>query len=235
MCLVLEIKAQYISVHPVGMAKYYSTTVSPIINQGKKWLNNPQYIGLKYDHWLLDKKLLLSGFFYRFDGNTGFEVTEPFFGYGSTRTVIYRYGSLIGWNLLTGNSSFTITPTAAIIFQNAVGTAPSGPNGPIDQDYLPFEGTRYTEVLPGAQIVIGPGIDLGWNPFWRILLNFKFYYAFAFKPYQRYIVEYSYNGIPQPDGVWESRGTGMFLSVGLGFRLFDIQMKPSPKGRAKLK
>jgi hypothetical protein len=231
----INIKAQYFSIHPIGEAKFYSSTVSPILHQEGRYPDNAQYIGLKYDQWAMNKKLLIGGFFFRFNGSAGFLVSEPYFGYGNVSTTIYRFGGFAGWNLLASKSRFTMTPFVTLIFQNASIKSPSREIGPIDPLYLPFEGTRFTEVLGGNQIVLGPGFDVSWNPFWKILINIKMCYSFAFKPYQRYIVEYTYNGVPQPDGVWESDGTGMFYSLGLGFRLFDIKMKTKPKSRSKRK
>ncbi len=228
-----QIIAQYLSIHPIGEAKYYSKTISPILNQDGRFADNRQYIGIKYDHWSMNKRLLIGVFYFKFRGSTGFQVIEPYFGYGNINTTLNRFGAFAGWNLLSSKSNFTISPFATIIFQNAFTTSPSGEVGPIDPIYLPYQGTRYIEALGGNQIVLGPGFDIGWNPFWKIFINIKMHYAFAFKPYQRYIVEYSYNGVQQPDGVWETDGTGMFYSLGLGFRLFDIQMKTKSKVRQK--
>jgi hypothetical protein len=220
--------AQQFSVHFAGQANYFSKTLDPVINQDGRNFTNTQYIGIKYDHTFKGDQLYLAAYLFRFDGWVGFTVSDPYFGFGTGRGPLYRIGSSIGWNLLK-NSRIKLIPNANLIVQWPKNLGYES-MGDIDPNmHTPFKGTIYFEGLNTTSILIGPGLDLIYNPWWRINLIFSSYYSFGFVPYAKYFFEYTYDGIRQPLGIWSADGTGFFYSVGVGFKLGKLEKKQVKK------
>lgn len=232
-----SMSAQQFSIHFAGEANYFSKTIVPIINQTESYFTNNQYIGLKYDHIFKNDKLYLSVYVFRYTGSVGFISSEPYFGFGASNGPVYRMGSSIGWNLLN-NSRFKIIPNANFIYQwpyqrNGFGVTERGGLDPTL--HLPFAGTRYLDALDNSSVLLGPGLDIIYNPWWRINLVFSSYYSFGFVPFAKFYLEYTYNGIPQPRGEWSADGTGFFYSVGAGFKLGKLVEKKAKKKSRKSK
>ena len=62
---------------------------------------------------------------------------------------------------------------------------------------------------------------LSWNPIGRLYLLGNIYYTYGYRPFQKYYFEYSYQGVEQPTAEWHANGTGVFATIGLGWKLWN--------------
>ena len=62
---------------------------------------------------------------------------------------------------------------------------------------------------------------LSWNPIGRLYLLGNIYYTYGYRPFQKYYFEYSYQGVEQPTAEWHANGTGVFTTIGLGWKLWN--------------
>jgi len=93
------------------------------------------------------------------------------------------------------------------------------------RDGLPINGPSYFELEPmeaipmnTTQIVPSLGFRTGFVFWKRLDIGLGVQGVYAFKPYQKMYLKYQYKGVVQPMAEYESTGTGLFVTLGVGYR-----------------
>lgn len=96
-------------------------------------------------------------------------------------------------------------------------------------DGLPINGPNYFELEPmdakamnTAQVVPSLGFRTGFLFWKRLDIGLGFQGVYAFKPYQKLYLKYQYKGVVQPTAEYESTGTGLFVTLGIGYRFAKL-------------
>lgn len=96
-------------------------------------------------------------------------------------------------------------------------------------DGCPINGPNYFEKEPPiaeprntTQIVPSLGFRTGFVFWKRLDIGLSFQGVYAFKPYQKMYLDYNYKGIDQPRAEYESTGTGLFVTLGVGYRFAKL-------------
>ena len=104
----------------------------------------------------------------------------------------------------------------------------SKPNG---ADIYPFEisGPHIVETEPTTaetfktfQIVPSIGFRTGFVFWKRLDIGLSFQGVLGYKPYQKMYLAYEYKGVPQKTGEFEANGTGLFVTLGIGYRFAKL-------------
>lgn len=89
----------------------------------------------------------------------------------------------------------------------------------------PVNGPNYFELEPMSaepmnttQIVPSIGFRTGFVFWKRLDIGLGIQGVYAFKPYQKMYLKYQYKGVVQPMAEYESTGTGLFVTFGIGYR-----------------
>jgi hypothetical protein len=189
---------------------------------------------LTYEHVLNNKKISLFTSFCIFDGFT-FVVFEHG-GYvdgngnsvdasGFSGITVQRFDFGINYNLINMNRKYYLKPLLGVGLQfsrikdNEIG------------NQLPINGPNYFQIEPlsasplnTTQLVPSIGIKTGFVFWKRLVIDLGFQGVLGFKAYQKLTLKYNYKGIIQKTGEFESNGTGLFVTLGIGYR-FDKLIK----------
>ena len=94
---------------------------------------------------------------------------------------------------------------------------------------LPIDGPHYFELEPMSaepmnttQIVPSLGFRTGFVFWKRLDIGLGVQGVYAFKPYQKMYLKYQYKGEVQPMAEYESTGTGLFVTLGVGYRFAKL-------------
>ncbi len=200
-------------------------------NGGISGAQTANVFSVSYEHFLSDSRFSLFTVYSKFDGYTfmfyekggasipGGDIVA---GSGYNGTVIYRYNLGLAYNLIQKKRRFYFSPNISFGIQN------SKPNG---KDIYPFEiiGPNYIETEPTSavafktiQIVPSGGFRTGWVFWKRLDIGLSFQGVLGFKPYQKMYFKYEYKGTPQPTAEFEANGTGLFVTLGIGYRFAKL-------------
>ncbi|HQX44235.1 MAG TPA: hypothetical protein PK209_06765, partial [Saprospiraceae bacterium] len=90
-------------------------------------------------------------------------------------------------------------------------------NGP---DYYQLE-LITAESYNNLQLMPILGFSTGFL-FWNKLdINLNIQGVIGFNAFQKMFFKYTYKGVPQETAVFEGRGTGIYTSIGVGYRFFN--------------
>ena len=155
---------------------------------------------------------------------------ETWEGFGSSRTTLLRFSPYLGY-IINPDRKFRFIPYFKVIIEQSFITGLSSSKSIVTEIDEPFgyKGTIYIEPIKRIQYAPGLGLMLSWNPISRIYLVGNIYYTYGYRPFQKYYFEYSYQGVEQPTAEWHANGTGVFTSIGLGWKLWNADK--SSKGR----
>ncbi len=207
-----------------------SYAVVPIINGGKGSDGTDNSFCISYEHFLKNEKLSFVSTYLIFNGCT-LIYFEPNGWIGRDGTSIEAYGFCKGvkvhrfdlglsYNLLNYNKKLYLKPDASIGLQLSRKTDVEFWN-----DGEPVNGPSYFELEPMSaepmnttQIVPSLGFRTGFVFWKRLDIGLGVQGVYAFKPYQKMYLKYQYKGTPQPMAEYESTGTGLFVTLGIGYR-----------------
>lgn len=201
--------------------------VVPIVN-GKKYYSNTDYMfAISYEHFL-NNHISLMGSFCKFDGYTFiFFEKGGFISYGNeiggtgfTGVKVSRSDIGITYRLTNVKKRFYLSPFVAMGMQISRKTGVE-----IYSTLISINGPNYFELEPISadpfntiQVVPSLGFRTGFVLWKRFDIGLSFQGVYAFKPYQRMYLKYQYKGVVQPTGEFEATGTGLFVTLGVGYR-----------------
>jgi hypothetical protein len=210
-----------------GVTYTKDKAVVPIINQNNLPTGNDWYfIGLNYEHFTSSK------FSYHLQYTNYQDVTYitpdtagyhdgsgyPISAVGWPGVKVHRLDFGAGYNIFK-NRKIILQPFITISFQQAFYRGweyyDSWINGPHYYQTAPMK----AEAFNIFQITPGFGLKAGYAFANRYELFLKFNQIYGYRAYQRLTLTYTYKGVPQPNAVYESNGTGYFIALGLGYRI----------------
>ncbi len=215
----------------VSYVQIYAKTdaIVPVINGG----NGPDVtlptIGFSYEQFFKHKKYSLTASYMKFDGCTsiyferggwiaggGIALSKGFCG----GVDIKRFDLGFSYLLTKSNKKFYFKPVigAGLQLSRTTGWEFGIPGLPIDgPNYFELE-PMSAEPMNTTQIVPSLGFRTGFVFWKRLDIGLGVQGVYAFKPYQKMYLKYQYKGTPQPMAEYESTGTGLFVTLGIGYR-----------------
>lgn len=211
-----------------------TNAVVPIVNGKSDFENTGYFFEYKYTHYLKNK-LSLSLSFAKYKGcsfilfERGGYISDCF---GEVIAIgfcdgakINRVTADVSYNLMNKRSKFYLAPDIGIGFQIAQTTGVEYWR----DDGCPINGPNYFELEPmeaipmnTTQIVPSLGFRTGFVFWKRLDIGLGVQGVYAFKPYQKMYLKYEYKGTPQPMVEYESTGTGLFVTLGVGYRFAKL-------------
>jgi hypothetical protein len=211
----------------------HTNAVVPVVNGGDDFENTSRTFALSYEHFFRNGKYSIFTSYSKYDGCT-FIYFEPggwIAGGGDALAKGFCHGAKLhrfdlgGSYLLTKkNKKFYFKPFAGVGLQLSRKTKwEFGIPG------LPIDGPNYFELEPmeatpmnTSQIVPSLGFRTGFIFWKRLDLGLGVQGVYAFKPYQKMYLKYQYKGTVQPMAEYESTGTGLFVTLGIGYRFAKL-------------
>jgi len=207
-----------------------SSIVVPVVNGITGSDGTDDSFSVAYEHFLKNKKCSVVTSYSKFNGCTilYFEADgwigqdgTPISGYGFCHGVkVHRFDVGFSYNLLKTHKKIYAKPAFGIGLQKSVKTGSEFWN-----NGEPVNGPNYFEIEPmvakplnTTQITPWLGLRAGfvfWN---RLDIGLGIQGVYAFKPYQKMYLKYQYKGEVQPMAEYESTGTGLFVTFGIGYR-----------------
>ena len=214
---------------------FTKTNANPPVINGKEDFENTDYMfAFSYEHFFKNKKYSLTGSYSKYDGCTFILFEEGgYIGGGGTILAkgycggvdINRYDLGVSYLLTKSNKKIYVKPFLGAALQV---TCKTGWDYWSD-DGLPVNGPDYFELEPisgeaknTTQIVPTVGLRMGFVFWERIDFGLSVQGVYAFKPYQKMALKYHYKGVIQPTAEYESTGTGLFVTLGVGYRFAKL-------------
>ena len=207
-----------------------TTAVVPIINEGKGPDGTDNSFSFSYEHFIKKQRYSIAASYTQFNGCTLIYFEEggwvgrdgnPIDGYGFCNGIkIHRFDIGASCNVMKNKRKFYLKPCIWVGLQKSSLTGVS-----FWDDAEPVNGPNYFELEPMSaepmnttQIVPSLGFRTGFVFWKRLDVGLSFQGVYAFKPYQKLSLKYQYKGLVQPMAEYESTGTGLFVSLGVGYR-----------------
>lgn len=219
----------------VSLAQVYTHTnaVVPVVNGGDDFENTSRTFAISYEHYFRNSMYSLLASFIKYDGCT-FIYFEPggwVAGGGDALARgfcsgidLHRFDLGLSYLLTRKNKKFYFKPFISAGLQLSRKTGVE-----FWRDGLPINGPNYFELEPmeaipmnTTQIVPSLGFRTGFVFWKRLDLGLGVQGVYAFRPYQKMYLKYQYKGIPQPMAEYESTGTGLFVTLGIGYRFAKL-------------
>lgn len=211
-----------------------STIVVPVVNGGNGSDGIENSFGFSYEHFIKNTRYSILSSYSKFSGCTLIYFEEG--GWigrdGGTISAagfcggvkVHRLDVGISYNLLKVEKIFYLKPCLFVGLQKSVKTGVS-----FWADGEPINGPNYFELEPMSaeprnttQVVPSLGFRTGFVFWKRLDLGLGVQGVYAFRPYQKMYLKYQYKGIPQPMAEYESTGTGLFVTLGIGYRFAKL-------------
>ncbi|MEP6648257.1 MAG: hypothetical protein ABJC12_14300 [Saprospiraceae bacterium] len=213
-----------------GQMFYNSKTIVPVVYQYDEKDNEIFY---SLDLTLFEMgSCLIGAELSTFKGWVGFTASgETVLGFASSRTSLFRLSPYLGY-IIKPNQKFRLIPYFKTILEQSVITGLSSGISRVSEIDRPnsYKGTIFVEPIKRFQVSPGVGLMISWNPFGKVYLLGNIYYTYGYRPFQKYYFEYSYQGVEQPNAEWQANGTGVFTSIGIGFKLWNVDKNSKGRG-----
>lgn len=224
-----------------GSANFPEKSISglnPEIKSPKKSNSSENFYRISYEQ-AIKNKLVLTGAFARYPMSThiNFKIRDDSAkGFGWGGTYVTRFDLNLIYNLFA-RSNFIVQPYIGTGLQ----VSKADQNTKLSGDFL---ANWITEIIPyvnafdvegesysNTQFVPNFGLKVGYA-FWnRLELFLEYQQVFGHKTIQEISMNYSYKGIEQPKAIIYSDGTGRFVSLGIGYRLFQRSTKKKSENK----
>lgn len=212
-----------------------SRAITPLVNGGTGSDGTDFSIHLSYEHLLGKNRYSLIASYSGFEGCTlmYFEPGGWINSSGSSVTAfgfcdgvkVHRYDLGLAMNLINPGRKFYLKPGLFVGLQHSNVTDISFWN-----TGDPINGPNYFQLEPmiaipmnTIQFVPSIGVDMGFVLWKRLKLGIGIHGAYASKPYQKLYLKYKYKGVEQPMAEYESTGTGLFVTLGIGYRFVKLK------------
>lgn len=185
-----------------------------------------------YEHFFKQKKISITSSYIKYDGCTlvYFERGGVIAGGGELLAkgfcgvVMRRIDLGVSYLLTKKNKRFYFKPFVGAGLQRSKKTGVE-----YWGEGLPINGPSYFELEPMSaetmnttQIVPSLGFRTGFVFWKRLDIGLGVQGVYAFKAYQKMYLKYQYNGEIQPMAEYESTGTGLFVTLGVGYRFAKL-------------
>lgn len=203
--------------------------VVPVVNGWNGPDATDPTVGFSYEHFIKHKKYSLIASYMKFNGCTliYFEPGGWIAGGGEALAngfcdgvKLHRFDLGVSYLLTKKNKKLYFKPFLGTGLQISRTTGVE-----FWRDGLPINGPHYFELEPmeaipmnTSQIVPSLGFRTGYVFWKRLDLSLGVQGVYAFKPYQKMYLKYQYKGVVQPMAEYESTGTGLFVTLGVGYR-----------------
>ena len=204
-----------------GQMFYNSKTIVPVVNQFES-RSNDEYHSLNLTIIEIDRYMIGTAFS-TYQGWVDFNANaETWRGFGSSRKRLWRLSPYLGY-IISPDRKFRFIPYIKVIIEKSVITGLNSSKSQVAEIDEPFgyQGSIFVEPIKRIQLAPGAGLLLHWNTFGRLYLIGNIYYTYGYRPFQKYYFEYSYQGVEQPTAEWHANGTGVFTSIGIGYKLWN--------------
>jgi hypothetical protein len=208
---------------------FTKTNAKTLVVNGKEDFSNTDYFFLfSYEHFIASRYSLKASYS-KYDGCTFINFEEGGWIAGGGISLakgfcggvdIKRFDLGLSYLLTRSDRKFYFRPFAGAGLQLSRTTGVEfGIAGlPIDgPDYFELEPMR-AESMNTTQVVPSLGFRTGFLFWKRLDIGLGVQGVYAFKPYQKMYLKYQYKGTPQPMAEYESTGTGIFVTLGVGYR-----------------
>lgn len=209
-----------------GGATYFAQRSKALLHPdilGKRVGNDQYFLKVQYNH-ILNKKVFLSASYYsNYPVYTFFHFYKQNGGGGRgwSGTNVRRFDLSVMYNTFH-KSNFIFMPSLGLGIQKSIPTGNGCICNDISEGIKPDNFELLDEIdayaYDNTQLVAVAGVKLGYAFFGRLELFIDIQQVFGHKTIQELKMNYSYNGIVQPEAISSSDGTGRFWSLGIGFR-----------------
>jgi len=219
-----------------------ATSIWTLTNQKVRMVNSTDdfssngLVGIfSYEQILKNQKLSLFATYFGFRGYTWIKYREGsvwdsggvgfVVGDGHGGVDVRRYDIGVSYNLLNPKKKFYIKPYFALGLQTSkingreFGANFFKANGP---EYFELEPIR-VESFNTTQLVPTVGLKTGFILWKRIDIDYTILATYGYKSYQNMYYKYAYKGVPQEEAIFQGKGTGMFFSLNIGYRIFKLK------------
>ena len=235
-CLILShffASGQTVSLSSLRIISKSSAVVS-VVNGATGSDGTDNSFSINYEHFLKNKKISIVSSYLNFKGCTliYFESGgwigrdgNAISAYGFCGGVkVHRFDLGISYNVISLRKKFYLKPAFALGLQKSIKTGAE-----FWDDGEPINGPSYFELEPMSaepmnttQIVPSLGFRTGFVFWKRLDIGLGVQGVYAFKPYQKMYLKYQYKGELQPMAEYESTGTGLFVTLGVGYRFAKL-------------
>ncbi|MFZ4474119.1 MAG: hypothetical protein ACOYPR_02935 [Saprospiraceae bacterium] len=220
----------------ISTMRIFGTTITvvPVKNQGNGPDGTDNAVSFSYEHFIKNKRYSIFSSYIKFNGCT-LIYFEPngwiarsgtaISGYGFCGGVkIHRFDIGITYNLFKQHKKIFLKPCAFLGIQKSITTGVT-----FWRDGEPVNGPNYFELEPmnaesrnTTQLVPSIGFRTGFVFWKRLEIGLGFQAVHAFKSYQVQTLNYQYKGVVQPTAIYKATGTGLFVSLGIGYRFAKL-------------
>lgn len=222
----------------IGFGPIYTLTnqSTRMINSTDDFQNTASQSKITYEQYFRGRKYSIFSSLSKFEGHTwikfsnGSVVTKdglPTLGVGYSGVDLFRLDFGLSYNLINKFKKYYFKP------QIAIGILKSLSNGEdIYSELIVINGPDYyqlelitAESYNNLQLMPILGFSTGFL-FWNKLdINLNIQGVIGFNAFQKMFFKYTYKGVPQETAVFEGRGTGIYTSIGVGYRFFNKKVK----------
>lgn len=204
-----------------------------MVDSREDFMNTSAQWVLSYEHFMKGSSVSFLVEVSKYEGATWMRFNEgsyigqdglPTLGRGFSGVIVSRLDFMVSYNLLPSFRKYYIKPFAGFGLQRS---------RDLNYEFGNFEwisGPDYFQLTPivakaynTLQIVPALGFKTGVAIRHRIDVGLTVRGVYGFKSYQDLFFEYSYKGIPQEMAVFESKGTGVFVALSLGYRFKKVE------------
>jgi hypothetical protein len=209
--------------------------VVAVKNGGEDFSNTGYTWNVSYEHFLKNKKLSITANYTQFESCTLMLLEIGGYQDGGGNNIsgagycggakIQRLDLLLNYNVINNKRRFYLKPHVGVGIQKSNAYEDVG----IYSTLNPFNGPFYFETEPISsaqystlQLTPTAGIKIGWLLWKHFDIGLTYQGVLGFKPYQKMFLKYNYKGEIQPDAEYSANGTGIFFSLGIGYRFAKL-------------
>jgi len=228
---ISQSKSQELS---IGYGLIYTATYQSerMFESKSDFMNSDAIYYYTYEHYLKNSKFSLSGTFIKFKGETNIKFREgsvlhgdnSLIGVGFSGVNVSRFDIGINYNVMPKRFMYYFKPFVTVGIQTSKKTGVE-----IYSEIFQINGPEYYELEPvtlisynKTHLIPSLGFKTGILLFHRIDLFLYIQGACGFKSYQNLYFKYAFKGVNQKTAVFESRGTGLFCNLGIGYRFAKL-------------
>ena len=206
-----------------------SKAIQPVVGDKGDFSNTDYFFSFSYEQFFKNKKYSAFASYGKYDGCTFMYFKEGGWIGGGGVALATGFCGGVDINRFDLGFSYLLTKSKKKFYFKpfiAAGLQISRKTGwEFWRDGLPIEGPDYFELEPPSaepynttQIVPSLGFRTGFLFWKRLDVGMTFQGVYAFNPYQKMYLKYQDKGTVQPMAEYESTGTGLFVTFGVGYR-----------------
>ncbi len=215
-----------------SFTQVWTTTdrIVPLVNGPRVYDNTDYTTTISYEHFLKQQPISIFASYFEYAGSTimlyerGAVILNPgaviVLGGGFSGVNIHRLDVGATYDFMKRRRKFYLQAVLGLGLQVSKVTGVE-----IYNTLAPINGPYYVESEPVSaesynttQIVPFAGVRTGFVFWKRLDIGLSFQGVYANKYFQKQFLKYSYKGVPQKTAEYGATGTGIFVSLGIGYR-----------------